>query len=140
MDSINSESFCKKIKANREFLQDLLDFIEETLDQLRCAHDLRFKLLIASEEILVNIMDYAYPDQEGELEIKLAKDDSFIQLIFIDQGRPYNPLENTNDPRTLDLEDREPGGLGIIMVKEFMDKVEYRYEAQSNILTLSKKI
>lgn len=140
MGSVNTEIFKKKVKANRDNLLDLLDFIEESLDLLNCANELKFKLLIASEEILVNIIDYAYPDHEGDLEIQLLNENSFIQMSFIDQGHPYNPLMNTNDPRNLNLEDRVPGGLGIIMVKEFMDQVDYHYEAQSNILILRKKI
>ncbi len=140
MDSQKSEVFSKKVRANRDNLQALLDFIEESLDLISCANEIKFKLLIASEEILVNIVDYAYSDDIGEIEIKLIKTHNEIEMVFIDQGQPYNPLMNTNDPRNLALEDRVPGGLGIIMVKEFMDHVEYGYEEQSNILKLRKKI
>ena len=62
------------------------------------------------------------------------------RIVFRDRGVPYNPLEKTDPDITLSAEEREIGGLGIYMVKQSMDKVEYRYEDGCNILTIEKNI
>lgn len=63
-----------------------------------------------------------------------------IVLVFIDQGIPYNPLENKDPDITLNLEEREIGGLGIYMVKKIMDEVSYEYMDGQNILRMRKSL
>ena len=59
---------------------------------------------------------------------------------FIDNGKPFDPLAKEDADITLSAEEREIGGLGILMVKKSMDVVEYSYEAGKNILTIKKNI
>ena len=59
-------------------------------------------------------------------------------MTFIDQGIPYNPLESKDPDITLDIEDREIGGLGIFLVKKTMDELSYEYVDGQNILTMKK--
>ena len=61
-------------------------------------------------------------------------------MTFIDQGIPYNPLENKDPDITLDIEDREIGGLGIFLVKKTMDELSYEYADGQNILTMKKEL
>ena len=63
-----------------------------------------------------------------------------IVLVFIDQGIPYNPLDNKDPDITLNLEEREIGGLGIYMVKKIMDEVSYEYMDGQNILRMRKSL
>lgn len=63
-----------------------------------------------------------------------------VVLVFIDQGIPYNPLENKDPDITLNLEEREIGGLGIYMVKKIMDEVSYEYMDGQNILRMRKSL
>ena len=60
-----------------------------------------------------------------------------ISLCFQDRGTPYNPLEKKDPDTTLSAEDRQIGGLGIFMVKNMMDTVEYAYEDGCNRLTMT---
>lgn len=61
-----------------------------------------------------------------------------VEIQFIDEGRPYNPLNAAEPDVTLPVEQREVGGLGILMTKKSMDAVEYRFEDNKNILTIKK--
>ena len=61
-------------------------------------------------------------------------------MQFVDSGVPFNPLKKKDADITLSAEERQIGGLGILMVKRSMDKVDYVYENGQNILTLVKKI
>ena len=55
-------------------------------------------------------------------------------------GVPFNPLLKENPDITLSAENREPGGLGIYMMKKMMDNVEYIYKDNKNILVIEKNI
>ena len=98
------------------------------------------KIEIALEEALVNIIQYAYQDHPGTIEITckaLSKDG--IEIILKDYGIPFNPLKNGGKVnRKATLEERKEGGLGISFMHELMDKLEYKREGDANILILKK--
>ena len=79
-------------------------------------------------------------DKVTEFVIEMEDNPPKITLIFIDQGTPYNPLENKDPDITLDIEDREIGGLGIFLVKKTMDELSYEYVDGQNILTMKKEL
>ena len=61
-------------------------------------------------------------------------------ISFKDWGTPYNPLERPDPDFNIPFEDRRIGGLGIYMVKKFMDRVEYRNEDGCNFFVIGKRI
>ena len=80
---------------------------------------LSYAIRLVSEEIIVNILNYAYPQQaEGYLTLCLWDEDGEITLEFIDGGIPFNPLDKADPDISLPLEQREIGGLGIFLVRE----------------------
>ena len=100
------------------------------------------KIEIALEEALVNIIQYAYRDHPGTIEIicKITSDDG-LEIVIKDYGIPFNPLQNRGKVnRHATLEERKEGGLGISFMQELMDKIEYRREKDVNILILKKNI
>lgn len=131
-----------KLKASDDTLYTVLDEVKEHLKQNGCPDDILNSILIAAEEIYVNIAHYAYGGKPGTawVGIDVGADTNMCRLVFKDEGKPYNPLEKEDPDITLPAEEREIGGLGIFMVKEIMDKVEYEYKDGHNILTMEKKI
>ncbi len=69
----------------------------------------------------------------------LPEGEKQADICFIDQGKPFNPFAREDPDLTLSLEERPVGGLGIYMVKQFMDQAEYRYEKGFNVTTISKR-
>ena len=104
--------------------------------------DLRFKLRLSIEETVENVVQYAYKDSIGWMEVETELDENGLMLTVIlkDAGKPFNPLEKPDPDINLPLEEREIGGLGIYLCKQFMDDVQYRYEDGCNILTMKKEI
>ena len=104
--------------------------------------DLRFKLRLSIEETVENIVQYAYKDSIGWMEVETNLDDKALMLTVTlkDAGKPFNPLEMPDPDITLSVEEREIGGLGIYLCKQLMDEVTYRYENGCNILTMKKNI
>ncbi len=100
-------------------------------------------LLIATEEALVNIISYAYPDGNGSIEIthnieNSAEEGRRLVIQIIDWGVAFDPLSLPDPDIEAPIEEREIGGLGVYMMRNIMDKTLYKREGDRNILTLVK--
>ena len=103
------------VEAKIENVDKVTEFVNEVLEEKDCPLKVQMQLDVAIDEIFGNIAYYAYGKGSGNATIQIEMEDNppKITLIFIDQGIPYNPLENKDPDITLDIEDREIGGLGI---------------------------
>ena len=98
------------------------------------------KIELVSEEALVNIVEHAYQGLSGDIELVVSSSPKQIEIVIKDQGPPFDPLNAPIDfDPTLPLEERKLGGLGIPMIRKFMDQVLYKRENNQNVLTLIKK-
>lgn len=131
-----------QLNASNDTLYTVLDAIEAHLDKNGCPDSVKTEILIAAEEIYVNIAHYAYGGEQGEaiVQMEVSQDPKVCRMVFRDKGIPYNPLEKEDPDISLSAEERDIGGLGIYMVKQYMDRVEYRYEDGSNILLIEKRL
>lgn len=130
------------VAAKIESLETVLEFVQKRLKEKNCLKKAATQIAIAVEEIFVNIAHYAYNGKEGSavVQIEFGGNPRKAVIRFIDEGTPYNPLEKKDPDTDLSAEDREIGGLGIFMVKKSMDKVEYVFLDNKNILTIQKVI
>ena len=130
------------VEAKIENVDKVTEFVNDVLEEKECPWKVLMQLDVAIDEIFGNIAYYAYGKGSGNATIQIEMEDNppKITLIFIDQGIPYNPLENKDPDITLDIEDREIGGLGIFLVKKTMDELSYEYVDGQNILTMKKEL
>lgn len=132
----------KRIKtlALLENLDQVQEFVEAELEKAGCPEKTRIQVAMAVEEIYVNITDYAYVPDTGDVEVCCALNEDPLQIIieFRDGGQPFDPLELPEADICSSAEERKIGGLGIFMTKQLMDQVDYRYDHGKNILTLKK--
>lgn len=92
---------------------------------------------VATEEALVNICNYAYQGEIGEVKVTCMLDDENRFIVEIeDKGVPFDVKALENPNLTLDIHEREVGGLGVFIIKKLMDEVKYRREGDKNILIL----
>ena len=131
-----------KLQASNDTLYTVLNAIETHLDENGCPDSIKTEILIAAEEIYINIAHYAYGGKAGEavVQMEVIQKPKVYRIVFRDKGVPYNPLEKKDPDISLSAEERDIGGLGIYMVKQSMDKIEYHYEDGSNILILEKRL
>lgn len=91
---------------------------------------------LATEEAVVNIISYAYPDETGGIEIRCNKDkDADIVIEIMDTGMPFDPLTLPEPDIKAHLSQRKVGGLGISLMRKMVDGISYRREKGANILT-----
>lgn len=130
------------VPATLDKLEEVNNYIVEILEELNCPPKARMQIEIAVEEIFVNIASYAYNPVVGKATVRLIVHENplSVDIQFLDEGVPYNPLLQEDPDITLSAEERGIGGLGIFMTKKTMDKISYSYDEGKNVLTISKKI
>ena len=133
----------KEFVAKVDELPNVISFIEIELEKF----DFDFKTItqfnLVVEELFVNVASYAYKDINNgkcKISIEYNKEKQEVKLYLEDNGIKFNPLEKEDPDLNLSVEDRPIGGLGILLVKNTMDNIEYKYENNKNILILSKNV
>jgi anti-sigma regulatory factor (Ser/Thr protein kinase) len=96
---------------------------------------------LALEEHLTNVMAYAYaPGGEHQIHVRVQIGRSELRIEVEDDGRPFNPLEHPTPDLSRSLEERRIGGLGIHMMRQSLDAMEYRREHDRNRLVMIKRL
>lgn len=99
------------------------------------------KLYVVVDELVTNIVNYAYPNGENDyLDVEIMHDKELLTIRFRDGGVPFNPLEKAPPDITLPMDQRPIGGLGILLVVQKVDAIAYEYINGENVLTISFKI
>ena len=111
------------------------------METLGIEKSLARQLRLAVEEAVVNVINYAYPTgTEGDITIQILSDGNTLHCQIIDKGRPFDPTAQEKADITQSAEERQVGGLGILLVRELMDSINYERTDGRNVLTLIKKI
>ncbi len=115
-------------------------FFEEIAKMHLISSERLTKVQICLDETLSNIIRYGYNGAKGKtIKVECLIEEDEIRIRIQDDGKPFNPLKRQTPDVTLSAKDRKIGGLGIFLVKEIMDKVDYIYEKQQNSLTMQMK-
>jgi len=128
------------IEATVENIGKVTAFVDEQLAAIGCPLKAQTQINIAIDELFGNIAHYAYNPEIGSATVLVEVEEAplAVQITFIDDGKPYNPLVKEDPDVTLSAREREIGGLGIYMVKKSMDKVSYEYKDGQNVLRILK--
>lgn len=122
-------------------INKLAIFVEELGEELNLAPDLVFNLNLVLEEAVSNVILYAYPKEEHQEIVLTAKmTDKNLIFVLTDSGKEFDPTQAPDADVTLSAEERQIGGLGIFLIRQIMNEVEYQRIEGKNVLTLGKQI
>lgn len=123
-------------------IEPVTDFVNAELEKLDCPIKAQTQINIAIDELFGNIARYAYTPEIGKATVRLEveKEPLSVIITFIDNGKPFNPLKQSEPDTHASAEDRPIGGLGIFLVKKTMNMVEYEFSEGQNILKIKKNI
>jgi sigma-B regulation protein RsbU (phosphoserine phosphatase) len=120
---------------------ELNQFVQSVTEELQLDKALSRRIKLAVEEVAVNIMNYAYvADAKGQVKVEAMANDQRLRFILTDSGRAFDPTAVSRADTTLSVEDRPIGGLGILLVRNLMDSINYERIDGQNILKIEKKI
>lgn len=124
-------------RTNYEELADLVAAIETLGAEDGWSGDLTFRISLVVDELTQNVVDYAYNDTPGDVEVAVTSTDETVTIEIIDEGKPFDPLTDAPAPDlTSPIESRPIGGLGVHFTKTLMDDVAYRRESGRNRLRI----
>ena len=117
-------------------------FVDAELEAIGCPTKAQMQIDIAIDELFGNIARYAYQPGTGTATVRIAVEQNplAVNLTFIDQGKPFDPLSAREPDVTAGAEERPIGGLGVFLVKKTMDDVHYEYKDGKNVLHIRKLI
>ena len=122
-------------------LPALTAFIEGCGEEWQLRPEVVFNLQLALEECVTNVIMYAYPAEElHTIKVTAELIQSELILTIEDSGIAFDPTQVSEADTSLSAEERPIGGLGIFLVRQLMDSVDYRREEGKNLLTLKKRV
>ena len=122
-------------------ISKLAVFIDELGEEMNLTPELIFNLNLVLEEAVSNVILYAYGEEKHK-EISLMTNMSDGNLVFVltDSGKEFDPTKVPDADITLSAEEREIGGLGIFLIRQIMDKIDYQRIGEKNVLTMRKQL
>ena len=117
----------------------LNDFVKSICDRLNIESSMSSQIMLAVEEAVVNVINYAYPiGTQGDIGIIAEATPQSVKFVITDEGKAFDPTQRGDVDTSLSAEDRPIGGLGILLVQQLMDSINYEYVDGKNVFTLKK--
>jgi sigma-B regulation protein RsbU (phosphoserine phosphatase) len=124
-----------------EAIAQLAAFVEKVCIALDIDDYTTTQINLAMEEAVVNVMNYAYPvGTVGNIDIEAHANDVRLKFTITDSGKPFDPTARKEVDTSLSADERPIGGLGIHLIRQIMDSINYERIDNKNILTLRKKL
>jgi len=103
--------------------------------------DTGFSLQLVAEEIVTNIIKYAFKDKAAHIiKFEVAIEGKTVHLRFSDDGAEFNPFNAPAPDISLPIEKRPVGGLGLHLVRSLCETVRYSRQDGRSIIDLHLKI
>lgn len=129
------------IVNRRDDLARVPSFVDRVGAEYHLVPEVLADIQVALDEILTNILDYGYTDdEEHEIRIRFQVLGSVLEAVIEDDGMPFDPLASAAPDVSAPLHERHVGGLGLHFVKNLMDEVTYDRVGDRNRLVLKKRL
>ena len=133
----------KEIKLKNQVgeLARVNQFIEEIGEELGLDMELQMNLNLVMEEMVSNVIFYAYPEgKTADIELVAESDGKELTFVLSDRGKEFDPTLKEDANPDINPIDRDLGGMGIFIVKNIMNQVTYQRLEGKNLLTMTKTI
>jgi serine/threonine-protein kinase RsbW len=140
MSRTNSFESLKRVRRSLAELTSLSDFIHHQATTQALGEEVEYGLQLVAEELFTNMVKYG-KDGGPDIEVRLSGDARQVTMVFQDPGsRPFDPTETR--PRDLEkpVQERRPGGLGVHLVRMYMDEFRYEHREGTGVTTVTKKL
>ncbi len=131
-----------KIKNKVDELSKLPPFVNKVCGDMNLSDEMTMNLNLVLEEAVSNVVLYAYPkgSEDDDIDISATTSEKSIVFVITDRGVAFDPLQAGQVDTTLPADDRQIGGLGIFIIKNIMNELEYQRVEGKNVFILKKVI
>jgi serine/threonine-protein kinase RsbW len=136
-----SERFQITRAAELESLQVFRDFITDCCARFKVPNEIVFDLKLAVDEACTNIITHGYRGMDpGSIILSFRIEPDRILVSITDFGHIFEPAETSKPDVQAALEDHELGGMGLYLIYQTMDNIDYQSSEDGNTLTFTKYI
>jgi len=133
------ENLSVRIKNDRAEIPKLAQVVSEFCNRNGLLSSVELDVNLVLEEAVINVIAHGLDDgEEHEIGVSLLLDGKQLTLTVENDGIAFNPLEAPEPRVDAPIEERRPGGLGILLVKRLTDDLVYRRMGNKNILVMKK--
>jgi serine/threonine-protein kinase RsbW len=127
--------------ADRYQLSAIRDFAAQTGRDLGLDDSTIYDLQLAVDEACTNVVLHAYGGRGGEIEVTIEPVDDGVRVVIRDWGAAFDPGTVPAPDVTAPLAQRSLGGLGLYLMRQLMDEVDFCFDGRSgNRLTMLKRL
>lgn len=127
--------------AGASELADIRAFVEETGHALGLDEASIYALQLAVDEACTNVIMHAYDAQEGRIKVRIKAVGDWVEVTIRDWGEAFDPERIPSPDVEAPLEERRLGGMGLFLMHQMMDRVDFRFsESDGNTLTMAKRL
>ena len=128
-----SNGLALTLETRPEELDRLTAAVELLAEQDNWPAPLTFKVNLVLEELVLNVINYAYDESGHQVEVQLTCNVEDLVIEITDEGKPFDPLHDAPDPdMDSPMEERRIGGLGVYLVRTMTSEMQYRREDGRN--------
>ena len=103
--------------------------------------EVEFDVNLALEELFTNSLKYGgCAGMENAVRVRLQLLNRCVRVEFSDRGRAFDPFNAPAPDLQAGLEERSAGGLGVHLVRQIMQDLEYRRAGEWNRITMRRSI
>ena len=122
-------------------LERVARFVDEIANELNLDEEMHMNVGLVLEEMVSNVIFYAYSkDCEETIELSAKSDGQTLTFMLCDNGRAFDPTQSESNDMEADPAERPLGGMGIFIVKNIMNNVNYQRLEGRNLVTMNVNI
>ena len=122
-----------------ESLAEISAFVKRAAREAGLDDQAIYAVELAVDEACSNIIEHAYGAEDaGDIRCDCSVTDSGLKIILRDKGEPFDPDAVPEVDTSLPLDQRQPGGAGVFLMRKVMDEVIFEFKKGENVLTLVK--
>lgn len=128
-----SNGLALTLETRPEELERLTAAVETLAEQDNWPAALTFKVNLVLEELVLNVINYAYDESGHQVDVQLTCHEDDLTIEITDEGKPFDPLHDAPEPdMDSPMEERRIGGLGVYLVRTMTSDMQYRREGGKN--------
>ncbi|MFB0565358.1 MAG: ATP-binding protein [Candidatus Aminicenantaceae bacterium] len=129
-----------RVLSDMEEIDRIRSFLRENLGGLNISESDYYQIEVSLLEVCINIIQYAYPQDKGEIFLKSWQKGGRIYFEIRDSGVPFDPRKIEKPDINESIKNGKVGGFGILLSREFMDGFDYKRENNQNVVTIYRKL
>lgn len=134
-------AYRRTFEGQIEQLPAIHDFVDHVAGELGLGNEDALAFRLAADEAAINAFEHGYLGHPGRVEVSMEPENGDLLLSVRNWGAPFDPLDIAEPDLDGPLEQRRAGGLGVFLMRKFMDDVRFSFNArEGNTVTMRRRL